>query len=93
MLEIRFLSQNDFKVAEAQKILQGAGVSVVPIASKVEELQTEDSKRLVKDKAIKAKEDSFSEKKELLYELFHRRSEIQRRKVWIPEQQNVSEFF
>ena len=54
MLEIRFLSQNDFKVAEAQKILQGAGVSVVPIASKVEELQTEDSKRLVKDKAIKA---------------------------------------
>lgn len=54
MLEIRFLSQNQFKVAEASAILKGAGVSVVPISSKVEELQTEDSKRLVKDKAIKA---------------------------------------
>ena len=54
MLEIRFLSQNQFKVAEARVILKDAGVSVVPISSKVEELQTEDSKRLVKDKAIKA---------------------------------------
>lgn len=54
VLEIRFLSQNQFKVAEASSILEGAGVSVVPISSKVEELQTEDSKRLVKDKAIKA---------------------------------------
>lgn len=54
MLEIRFLSQNQFKIAEASTILNGAGVSVVPISSKVEELQTEDTKRLVKDKAIKA---------------------------------------
>ncbi|APX94194.1 non-canonical purine NTP pyrophosphatase [Halomonas sp. 1513] len=54
MLEIRFLSQNQFKVTEARSILENTGVSVVPIPSKVEELQTEDSKRLVKDKAIKA---------------------------------------
>lgn len=54
VLEIRFLSQNQFKIAEASSILKNAGVSVVPISSKVEELQTEDSKRLVKDKALKA---------------------------------------
>lgn len=54
LLEIRFLSQNEFKIAEARSILEAAGVSVVPISSKVEEIQTENTKRLVKDKAIKA---------------------------------------
>lgn len=54
MLEIRFLSGNKFKIEEASQILERAGVSVVPVNAKVEELQTEDTSRLVKDKAIKA---------------------------------------
>ncbi len=54
MLEVRFLSGNQFKIQEASMILKGAGVSVVPVNTKVEELQTEDTSRLVKDKAIKA---------------------------------------
>ncbi|UTF58924.1 non-canonical purine NTP pyrophosphatase [Gilvimarinus sp. DA14] len=54
MLEIRFLSGNKFKIKEASLILKGAGVSVVPVKAKVEELQTEDTSRLVKDKALKA---------------------------------------
>jgi XTP/dITP diphosphohydrolase len=54
LLEIRFLSGNKFKIEEASLILRGAGVSVVPVNAKVEELQTEDTSRLVKDKALKA---------------------------------------
>lgn len=54
MLEIRFLSGNKFKISEASLILKGAGVSVVPVKAKVEELQTEDTSRLVKDKTLKA---------------------------------------
>lgn len=54
MLEIRFLSGNKFKIQEASLILESAGVSVVPVQVKVEEIQTEDTSRLVKDKAIKA---------------------------------------
>lgn len=54
MLQIRFLSSNKFKIAEAQTILDHAGVHVLPIQLKIEELQTEDTKCLVKDKALKA---------------------------------------
>lgn len=54
MLEIRFLSGNQFKIEEASHILKNAGVSVVPVNVKVEELQTKDTSRLVKDKALKA---------------------------------------
>lgn len=54
MLEIRFLSDNKSKIDEASLILQSAGVSVIPVKAKVEELQTEDTSRLVKDKALKA---------------------------------------
>jgi len=54
MLEIRFLSGNEFKIEEASLILNKAGVSVVPVNAKVEELQTENTSRLVKDKALKA---------------------------------------
>ncbi len=54
MLQVRFLSSNRFKIAESEQILSGAGVMVIPVSLKVEELQTEDTKRLVKDKALKA---------------------------------------
>jgi XTP/dITP diphosphohydrolase len=54
MLEVRFLSSNEFKVAEAKQILAPASVSVIRVDRKIEELQTEDTNRLVKDKALKA---------------------------------------
>lgn len=54
MLEIRFLSGNKFKIKEASLILESAGVSIISVEAKVEELQTEDTTRLVKDKALKA---------------------------------------
>lgn len=52
--DIRFVSKNEFKLKEASEILKLAGVNVIPLEIKVEELQTEDTKRLVKDKTMKA---------------------------------------
>ncbi|NKS52455.1 non-canonical purine NTP pyrophosphatase [Rhodococcus hoagii] len=54
MLEVRFISGNKFKIDEASHILKDADVAVVPIAMKLEELQTSDTNHLVKDKALKA---------------------------------------
>lgn len=54
MIKIRFLSGNQYKIREAQIILDGSGVEVIPVKFKLEELQTEDTLKLVKDKAIKA---------------------------------------
>lgn len=51
---LRFLSGNRFKIAEAQTILGPAGITIVPLERKIEELQTTDTKRLVRDKALKA---------------------------------------
>jgi XTP/dITP diphosphohydrolase len=51
---LRFLSANEFKIAEATKILAPCGIEIVPIAHKIEELQTTDTERLVRDKALKA---------------------------------------
>jgi len=53
-LKIRFLSGNSHKIAEVQRILSPAGVDIVPVSKKIEELQTEDVERLVRDKLIKA---------------------------------------
>jgi XTP/dITP diphosphohydrolase len=53
-LDIRFVTNNRHKIPEAERILAAAGITVVPLALKVEELQTEDSAVLVKDKTLKA---------------------------------------
>lgn len=52
--QIRFVSSNEYKIAEAEAILRAVGVSVIPMTYKIEELQTEDPLRLVRDKALKA---------------------------------------
>lgn len=52
--QLRFLSGNEFKIAEAKQILGPCGIEVVPIDYKIEELQTTDSEKLVRDKALKA---------------------------------------
>lgn len=53
---IRFVSQNDSKVAEVQKIFEGTGVEIIAVELEhsIKEIQTEDIDELVKDKLLKA---------------------------------------
>jgi XTP/dITP diphosphohydrolase len=53
-IALRFVSSNKFKIAEAEKILAPRGITVVPADAKIEELQTTDTERLVRDKVLKA---------------------------------------
>ena len=53
-LDIRFVSRNEFKLREAATILANAHVHVIPLKINLEELQTQDTARLVKDKTLKA---------------------------------------
>lgn len=53
-MEIRFVSSNKYKIAEVEAILGPVGIKVVPAHIKIEELQTDDVEKLVKDKLIKA---------------------------------------
>ena len=53
-MRIRFVSRNTFKIREVQSILSGADVEVVPVEYSIDEIQTEDVERLVKDKLLKA---------------------------------------
>jgi XTP/dITP diphosphohydrolase len=54
LINIRFVSRNEFKLKEAREILAPTGINVVPLNIQIEELQTIDTERLVKDKALKA---------------------------------------
>lgn len=53
-MDIRFLSSNLHKIREVEDILKPVGVNVVANPIKIEEIQTEDVQRLVRDKALKA---------------------------------------
>lgn len=53
-MKIRFVSGNQEKIKEVQSILGQSGIEVIPISLKIEELQTEDVEKLVKDKLLKA---------------------------------------
>lgn len=53
-MDIRFVSSNAHKIKEVQVILAPAGVTVVPASIKIQEVQTEDEKHLVRDKVLKA---------------------------------------
>lgn len=48
------MSGNEHKIAEVQRILAPVGVDIVPVSKKIEEIQTEDVDRLVRDKVAKA---------------------------------------
>lgn len=52
--EIRFVSSNGDKLREAAAILGAVGVRVKPVPLDIKEIQTEDLKLLVRDKALKA---------------------------------------
>ena len=51
---LRFLSANPHKVAEVREILTEYSVEVTGVSRRIEEIQSEDVQRLVRDKAIKA---------------------------------------
>lgn len=53
-MKIRFLSANPHKISEVERILSPADVEIVPVSRRIEELQTEDVDRLVRDKLTKA---------------------------------------
>lgn len=53
-MEIRFVSSNVCKIREVEAILGPVGVRIVPAPIKIEEIQTEDVQRLVRDKVLKA---------------------------------------
>jgi XTP/dITP diphosphohydrolase len=51
---LRFLSSSRHKIAEATAMLAPAGIDVIPVAHKIEELQTQDTERLVRSKVLEA---------------------------------------
>ncbi|MBB3268857.1 XTP/dITP diphosphohydrolase [Azospirillum sp. OGB3] len=53
-MQVRFLSSNEHKIQEVTDILRGIGVGVKAVNTKIEELQTQDVDRLVRDKVVKA---------------------------------------
>jgi XTP/dITP diphosphohydrolase len=52
--QVRFVSSNRHKIAEAKQILGAHEIDVIASALKIEELQTKDTFRLVHDKVLKA---------------------------------------
>jgi XTP/dITP diphosphohydrolase len=53
-MKLRFVSRNEHKLAEAKVILERVGLEVVALKETIEELQTIDASRLVRDKAFRA---------------------------------------
>jgi XTP/dITP diphosphohydrolase len=53
-MQLRFISRNDHKIREASAILNPYGVEVIAVPEKIEEIQSEDVRRLVRDKLLKA---------------------------------------
>ncbi len=53
-MKVRFVSRNEFKLTETAAILKSLGIGVMPLKEPIEELQTTDALRLVRDKALRA---------------------------------------
>ncbi len=53
-MRLRFLSGNPSKVAEVKAILSAAGLDLIAIEKKLDEIQSENVELLVRDKCIKA---------------------------------------
>jgi len=53
-MDLRFLTKNDYKLAEFRKLLERSGHVVVKAPFPIDEIQTEDMEALVTDKAVKA---------------------------------------
>lgn len=53
-MKIRFVSRNKFKIQEVQKLLAEIDVDVVPVRHSIEEIQTENIDKLVRNKLLSA---------------------------------------
>lgn len=53
-MQLRFVTSNAHKIAEATAILAPRGITVIPAGLKIDELQTTDMKKLVHDKVLQA---------------------------------------
>lgn len=53
-MELGFVSSNKFKIKETETIFAGSGIHIKPYEIKIEEIQTTDVEKLVKDKLLKA---------------------------------------
>ena len=53
-MEIRFLSSNEFKINETKTLFENSNFEIIPLNIKIEELQSRDESKLVKDKLLKA---------------------------------------
>lgn len=56
MQVLRFITRNPHKIAEVTAILRADGIKVIPYEKTIEELQTTDVVKLVRDKALRAYE-------------------------------------
>lgn len=54
VMDLRFISGNQCKISEAEEILSPIGLTVIPVKVKIDELQTTDTRKLVRDKTLKA---------------------------------------
>lgn len=53
-MKLRFISKNPHKVDEVKAILADSNVEVIPVDRSIDEIQTEDVNKLVRDKLLKA---------------------------------------
>lgn len=53
-MEICFLSSNTYKINEVKSILNSEKINIIPIELKINEIQSDDMEKIVKDKVIKA---------------------------------------
>ena len=53
-MDIRFVSNNEYKIKEVKDILSGKGINIIPFDFKLDELQTDNIEKLLEDKVLKA---------------------------------------
>ena len=53
-MKLRFLSKNEFKLAEVRKILGTLNIEVVPLKHEINEIQTQSIAAIARDKCLKA---------------------------------------
>ncbi|MQT11183.1 non-canonical purine NTP pyrophosphatase [Segnochrobactrum spirostomi] len=53
-MRVRFLSRNEYKIAEASTILKSVGVELVPVHLPIDELQSDNVRAIVRNKTLRA---------------------------------------
>lgn len=53
-MDLRFLSKNEHKIMEAADILKESGINLIPLRLSINEIQSQDEKKLVENKLLQA---------------------------------------